>query len=95
MRFQEFFPIYAEKHNKIGTQILHAIGMILAYFFGVSAILSGEYWYLLVCPMCAYGFGFTAHFWVQKNTPASFEHPLLSILGDHYMTWLLIKKLFS
>jgi hypothetical protein len=79
------------KHTHRSTKGLHAVGLVGAYCIGASALITGQYWYLLAAPMTAYSFAFSAHFWIEHNTPETFEHPLLSLAGDHVMVWKLLR----
>ena len=41
-------------------------------------------------PVLAYGFAWSGHFLIEKNRPATFRHPWLSLLGDHKMAALML-----
>lgn len=90
MTIEQFWPEYLSAHKKKATRVVHAIGLVLAYIFGCSAIISHRYWYLAACPMVAYSFAWSAHFWIEGNVPETFKHPLLSIVCDHAMVTTLI-----
>jgi hypothetical protein len=35
--------------------------------------------------LAGYGFAWVAHFFVEKNKPATFKYPFWSFIGDHKM----------
>ena len=64
--------------------------------FGVPAVLwamerleRGRYWqmalWLLLAPVVGYGFAWVGHFVFEKNRPATFTHPVYSLVGDFVM----------
>ncbi|MNE19968.1 hypothetical protein D3C80_1130690 [compost metagenome] len=40
---------------------------------------------LLALPFAGYGFAWVGHFFFEKNRPATFKHPLYSLIGDFAM----------
>ena len=46
---------------------------------------------LILIPFAGYGFAWIGHYFIEKNKPASFEHPLYSILGD----WMMFKDIIT
>ncbi|MNE35375.1 hypothetical protein D3C80_1291300 [compost metagenome] len=49
------------------------------------AIVKGAWWWLLALPLAGYSFAWVGHFFFEKNRPATFRHPLYSLLGDFVM----------
>ncbi|MGN6808142.1 MAG: Mpo1-like protein, partial [Trinickia sp.] len=39
--------------------------------------------------VCGYGFAWVGHFFFEKNRPATFSHPLYSLMGD----WVMFKDI--
>ena len=64
---------------------MHFVGTSLVIFILVLAIGNGAWWMLLVLPLAGYSFAWVGHFFFEKNRPATFKHPLYSLLGDFVM----------
>jgi len=87
--FDEFWPMYIRAHSRGATRVLHAIGSVLAVvMLGVAFALS--LWFLIAVPLVGYAFAWYAHFFVEKNKPATFGHPLYSLVADYRMTFLMM-----
>ncbi len=57
----------------------------------LQAMVSGNYYWLLAMPVAGYGFAWIGHFAYEKNRPATFQHPLYSLLGD----WVMYKDMLT
>jgi hypothetical protein len=51
----------------------------------VLAIATRNPWWLAGVPLCGYGCAWIGHFAFEKNRPATFRHPLYSLMGDWVM----------
>lgn len=89
--FAEFYPTYLAAHSKTGNRRLHFIGSLCVLGLLVTAIATGNWWWLLAGPVVGYGFAWTGHFGIEGNKPASFGHPLYSLLGD----WVMFKDILT
>ena len=87
--FADFWPYYIRLHSKPRTRILHATGSVLAV---VTAGLAFAFslWLLLAVPVVGYAFAWYAHFFVERNKPATFGHPFYSLAADYRMLFLMM-----
>jgi hypothetical protein len=83
--FREFYPDYLAEHSKPTTRRLHVLGLMLAIVVIVVTILLGKWWLLIVAPVVGYGLSWIGHFFFERNRPATFKHPLYSLMGDLVM----------
>ena len=86
--FAEFWPFYLREHSRPRTRALHYVGTSLVVALAAFALVSGRYWWLLAMPAAGYFFAWLAHFWIEKNRPATFTYPLWSLAADFRMWWL-------
>lgn len=84
-RFAEFYPYYLSEHRNPTCRRLHFVGTSLVIFFLALAIGRGSWLLLLAVPVAGYGFAWAGHYLFEKNRPATFQHPLYSLLGDFVM----------
>lgn len=83
--FAEFYPYYLSEHRNSTCRRLHFVGTSLVIFILALTIGNGAWWMLLVLPLAGYSFAWVGHFYFEKNRPATFQHPLYSLLGDFVM----------
>jgi hypothetical protein len=83
--FAEFYPYYLSEHRDPTCRRLHVLGTgcVLATL-GVAVATANPRW-LLAVPVVGYGFAWVGHFFYEHNRPATFTHPLYSLLGDFAM----------
>jgi hypothetical protein len=84
---KEFYPYYLTEHLNPTSRNLHFIGTTL--FLGVLlyAILTFNWTLLWLCPVVGYGFAWVGHFFFEKNKPATFVYPAMSLVSDFIMYW--------
>ena len=83
--FKDFYPYYIEEHSKPKTKLLHFIGTSISLFFLVQLVITFDPIYLIYALLSGYGFAWVAHFFIEKNKPATFTYPFNSFIGDHKM----------
>ncbi len=86
--FEEFWPFYVCEHSKPLTRALHFVGTA-ALIPLVAVAVANSLYLLLLVPVVGYGLAWVGHFLVEKNRPATFKHPLWSMLGDFKMFGLM------
>ncbi len=83
--FKEFYPFYLTQHSNQTCRRLHVIGSILVIFFALCFIHTFKIKFLILIPLCGYGFAWIGHAFFEKNKPATFQYPLFSLMGDFVM----------
>jgi hypothetical protein len=83
--FAEFYPYYLSEHSNRTCRRLHFAGSSLVIVVVLAALLTGQLRWLWLAPVAGYGFAWIGHFGYEKNRPATFRHPLYSLLGDWVM----------
>jgi hypothetical protein len=83
--FAEFYPFYLSEHSDRRCRRMHFIGSTLVVAVVVLALASGQLRWLWLAPVAGYGFAWIGHFGFEKNRPATFKHPLYSVMGDWVM----------
>jgi len=79
---REFYPFYLNEHRRLGTRVAHFVGTTLAIGFVAAAVATRFWWLLAGAPVAAYACAWFGHFFIEKNRPATFQHPLLSLVSD-------------
>jgi hypothetical protein len=83
--FADFYPYYLGEHSNSTCRRLHFIGTSLVILILILALFATAWWWLIALPVAGYGFAWVGHFFFEKNRPATFKHPLYSLLGDFVM----------
>lgn len=83
--FREFYPYYLGEHRNRLCRRLHFIGSWLVIAIVVATAWMRQPLWLLLAPIAGYGFAWVGHYGFEKNRPATFRHPLYSLLGDWVM----------
>lgn len=87
--FTEFYPYYLQEHAQPLCRSLHYVGTTLTFCLLAVALFNNPLW-LAGIPLAGYGFAWVAHFFIEKNRPATFTYPWWSLKGDYkmYFSWL-------
>jgi hypothetical protein len=80
--FAEFFPFYLAEHENRMSRRLHVVGTTLALVVLLYAIFAQRWALILLAVVVGYAFAWVGHFFFEKNRPATFKHPLYSLMGD-------------
>lgn len=83
--FEDFWPFYVREHSHPANRRLHFAGTTGALLSLASAAVTGRWRRALLAPVFGYGAAWIGHFFIEKNKPATFQHPLWSLRGDFVM----------
>jgi hypothetical protein len=89
--FAEFWPHYVAEHSKPATRTLHAIGTGVGLACAVALVARRKWKLLPLAFIPGYGAAWASHFLIEKNKPATFDHPLWSFMGDYKMIGLMLR----
>jgi hypothetical protein len=85
LTFAQFWPAYLREHSNPTTRAMHLAGTVAALLCLVTALITRNPWWVLIAFVAGYGPAWFAHFFVEKNRPATFSHPLFSLAADFAM----------
>ena len=88
--FPDFYPDYLREHQNRTSRRLHFFGTSLVILLLAASLATGAWAWLVILPLAGYGPAWVGHFYFERNRPATFRHPLYSLLGDFRMyadTW--------
>jgi hypothetical protein len=89
--FREFYPFYLGEHANLACRRLHFAGTTVVIAVVLLALVTRNPWWLLLVPVAGYGFAWVGHFGFEKNKPATFRHPLYSLMGDWVMYFDILR----
>ncbi len=88
--YDQFFAYYVRQHRHPGNRLLHALGTGLGISVVIAAFALGKWLYALLWIPLAYGCAWAGHFLLERNRPATFGHPLWSLVSDFRMLALML-----
>ena len=83
--FGAFYPFYLSQHANRSCRRLHFIGTTLGLACVITALITGDLWWIAAGLAAGYALAWVGHFFFEKNKPATFSHPLYSLIGDWAM----------
>lgn len=86
--YGEFWPFYLQEHAQPATRNLHYVGTMLVIAIAAFSVLTQLWLLLLAMPVAGYFFAWISHAFVERNKPATFTHPLWSLISDFRMFFL-------
>jgi hypothetical protein len=84
--FADFYPDYLRAHQNCTCRRLHFFGTTLVLLMLAAILSTGALIWLLAIPVVGYGPAWVGHFYFERNRPATFSHPLYSLIGDFRMS---------
>ena len=82
-------PFYLEEHANRTSRRLHFIGTSIALALLIAALVLQIGWLVALAIVQGYAFAWVGHFFFEHNKPATFTHPLYSLMGD----WVMFKDI--
>jgi hypothetical protein len=88
--YEQFWSHYLDEHSRAGTRWLHAAGTVGAVLLAVALAATGRWLWIPLALVPGYGLSWIGHYFVERNTPATFGHPVWSMLSDFRMVALML-----
>ncbi len=88
--YAEFWPVYLRAHSRAGNRCLHVIGTSLGLLLLASAIATADWRLVPTAVVVGYALAWAGHFFIEGNKPATFGHPLWSLISDFRMFGLTL-----
>lgn len=83
--FAQFYPFYLNEHRNRTSRRLHFAGSLGVLVCIALALWTGAWGWWPGALLCGYGCAWIGHFFFEKNRPATFRHPIYSLMGDWVM----------
>jgi hypothetical protein len=88
--YAEFWAHYLRQHARPATRALHYVA-ILSGLLILGFVLAFGWWLFLPAGLIVgYAFAWVGHFALEGNRPASFGHPVWSLISDFRMLLLFL-----
>ena len=89
--FAEFYPFYLQEHANRTSRRLHFIGSCGVLVLLAIGLATRDALWFAAAPVCGYAFAWVGHFVFEKNRPATFRHPVYSLMGD----WVMFRDILT
>lgn len=85
MPFTEFWAQYLDHHRHPITRLLHSLGSLICIAGVVASVMLRSVWPVAFAMALGYFCAFAGHWWVERNQPLTFRHPVRAAICN----WLL------
>ena len=82
---KEFYAYYLKEHSNRTCRRLHYVGTLCALISLIGIIYKQRTDIIYLPFICGYLPAWIGHFFFEKNRPATFKHPLKSLVCDFIM----------
>lgn len=89
--FWSFYQYYLTEHSNRFNRNLHFVGTGIVIALFLLGIIQMDWTFFAAIPFAGYGFAWVGHFFIEKNKPATFKHPIYSFMGDCVMFTEILK----
>jgi hypothetical protein len=89
-RFRDFYPFYLGEHANRTSRRLHFTGTSIAAALSATALVTRRWWLLVAALVMGYALAWVGHFFFERNRPATFRHPIFSLMGDFRLWWEIL-----
>jgi hypothetical protein len=90
--FADFYPFYLSEHANRTSRRLHFVGTSVALVLLIVAATTRIWWLVAVALVQGYALAWVGHFFFEHNRPATFKHPLFSLMGDWRLWWAILRQ---
>jgi len=90
-KFGDFYAFYLTEHTHRTSRRLHFVGTSLALALLITSLLARTWWLAVAAVISGYAFAWVGHFFFERNRPATFQYPLLSLRGDLRLWWDILR----
>lgn len=91
MTAAEFWPYYVSQHLNPVNRRLHAVGTSLGLVLAAVGLIWRTPFVVVSGIVVAYALAWIGHYFYEKNRPATFTYPLLSLRADFRMYRLTLR----
>ena len=80
--FDAFYVLYMKSHQNLWNRRVHLLGWIFGIALGLWALLSAQYWFIMLAPFPALLAIWIGHGILEPGADIEFKHPLLTALAN-------------